>query len=212
MAVSGSDIVEAARKEIGDPYVWGTEGPNSFDCSGLVQYVFGTFGIRTPRVTGDQVKFGTAVQRKDIQLGDLVFTNWSGKPHSHVGIYAGNNVLINAPGTGKKVREQKMTDSYWAHVDAIRRFPGVVGGPSDSGIDDWLKDKVGSVLGGPTDAMASAAGALKDIATSIASVGKVAELVTKMFLPNNILRGVSGFLGFIFLLLGLWFIAREAQQ
>lgn len=214
MAVSGADIVNRARKELGDPYVWGAEGPNSFDCSGLVQYVFGKFGIKTPRVASDQAGYGKKIGRKDLQPGDLIFFNWTGKPHGHVGIYAGSNKLIHAPNSTTVVKEVTMTSSMWSHVDAYRRFPGVVGGPATSEGDSDVLHRIGDALvpDSITAAVKGVGDRLGDIAGSLASVGKVAELVTKAFLPSNMLRGASALAGSLFVLIGIYFLSREVRN
>lgn len=222
MAVSGADIVAAARNEIGDPYVWGAEGPNAFDCSGLVQYVYGKFGIRTPRVTYDQVRFGTEVAKKNLQPGDLIFSSWDGKPDSHVGIYSGNGTIINAPQPGENVKEQKLSDTYWAHVTSLRRYPGVTGGPATgSDLNDAARsmaDKATKALAGVGSATDILGGindvglALASIGEALASVGEVAEFIVKMFLPSTMIRVACGFAGTIFLLIGIWFLSREVRN
>ena len=94
-------IIEEAKKYLGVPYVWGGTSPDGFDCSGLVQYVYGKFGVSVPRVSQDQQNAGRQVALTDIQPGDLIF--W-GYPAWHVGIYIGNNQYIHAPQTGDVVR------------------------------------------------------------------------------------------------------------
>lgn len=216
MGVSGADIVNQASKEIGDPYVFGTEGPNTFDCSGLVQYVFKKFGIKTPRVARDQAHFGQAVSRSKLQAGDLIFFDWNGGGADHVGIYAGNGEMIHAPNSRSKVKRVKLTNYYWANASAYRRFPGVTGGPATSesgGIAGAIAGAVGSLPGAGTlnDAVKGIAGSAAGIAEGIGSIGRTAELVTKAFLPSNILRGVMGLFGALFLLLGIFFLSREVR-
>ncbi|MEN2257272.1 C40 family peptidase [Paraclostridium benzoelyticum] len=66
--------VELIESKVGNKYVWGATGPNSFDCSGLVQYVYkNALGKDIPRTSYEQSKFGKAVDKKDLQVGDLVF-------------------------------------------------------------------------------------------------------------------------------------------
>jgi cell wall-associated NlpC family hydrolase len=112
-SATGNAIVEEAKKYLGIPYVWGGTTPAGFDCSGLVQYVFSNLGINVSRVTYDQVKDGIAVNRDDLQPGDLVFFGEIGSPH-HVGIYIGNDEFIHAPHTGDVVKISSLKESYYA--------------------------------------------------------------------------------------------------
>lgn len=89
----GQSLVEYGKKFLGKPYVWGATGPNSFDCSGFTSYVYRhAAGMEITRTTWTQIKQGKEIARKDLQVGDLVFTNNGG----HVGIYAGNGKMIQA--------------------------------------------------------------------------------------------------------------------
>lgn len=91
--------VQAAMSKLGAPYVWGAEGPNQFDCSGLVQWAYAQAGVSLDRTTYDQINQGVAVPRAQVLPGDLVF------PHSgHVQIAIGNNQVIEAPYSGASVR------------------------------------------------------------------------------------------------------------
>ena len=99
-SINGTYIVEYAKRFLGRPYVYGATGPNSFDCSGLTQYVYkNAAGISIGRSTYDQINSGKEVAYKDLQPGDLVFTS-----ASHVGIYVGNGQMIHAPRTGEVVK------------------------------------------------------------------------------------------------------------
>jgi len=103
--VSGSGgarvAVQWAYKELGKPYVWGAAGPNSFDCSGLTQYVWAKAGVYLDHYTGSQWNEGRHVSRGELQPGDLVFF---GSDLHHVGIYIGNGNMIEAPHSGANVR------------------------------------------------------------------------------------------------------------
>ncbi|WP_308426273.1 C40 family peptidase [Streptosporangium pseudovulgare] len=93
------------------PYVWGAEGPNSFDCSGLVMWAYQKVGISLPHYTGDQWTAGTHVSRDDLRPGDLVF--FYSDLH-HVGIYVGAGLMIHAPQTGDVVRIAPMGNRPFA--------------------------------------------------------------------------------------------------
>lgn len=94
----GAQIVAYAKQFLGRPYVWGGNGPNSFDCSGFTKYVYSHFGYNINRTASAQLKNGVSVSRSELQAGDLVFF-YNGKvstPVSHVGIYIGNGDFIHA--------------------------------------------------------------------------------------------------------------------
>lgn len=102
-------IVEAAKKYIGVPYVWGGTTPAGFDCSGFVQYVYKECGLSIPRVTYTQQAACTPVALSNLQPGDLVF--WGASAY-HVGIYLGNGQYIHAPAPGQSVKIQ----SYYEYA------------------------------------------------------------------------------------------------
>jgi cell wall-associated NlpC family hydrolase len=108
----GPSIVEYAETFLGTPYVWGGTSPNGFDCSGFTQYVFDYFGVSLPRVSFDQYQAGTPVSEGDLQEADLVFFSTYEAGASHVGIYVGNNLMIDAEDAG--VVYDDITNSYWA--------------------------------------------------------------------------------------------------
>ncbi len=88
-----------AAAQLGDPYVWGGNGPNAWDCSGLTQHAMAAAGISIPRVVGPQYAASQHISMSDLQPGDLVFY----ASMSHVGIYIGNGKVIHAPRPGKRV-------------------------------------------------------------------------------------------------------------
>ena len=116
----GTQVVNYAYKFLGKPYVYGAAGPNSFDCSGLTQYVYSKIGVDLSRTTYTQVGEGTKVNRRDLKPGDLVFFNTEGST-SHVGIYVGNGEFIHAPRTGKPVMVSSLSDGYYSQRYATAR-------------------------------------------------------------------------------------------
>ena len=99
------DVIAAAKQQLGKPYVWNAKGPDSYDCSGLMQYVFRqATGQNIGSWTVPQESAGTTVSMNQIQRGDLLF--WGPKGASyHVALYLGNNEYLNAlrPGTNVKI-------------------------------------------------------------------------------------------------------------
>jgi cell wall-associated NlpC family hydrolase len=96
----------AAESRLGMPYVWGANGPKSFDCSGLVQWSFAQAGVVMPRVAADQARTGPAVPISRLAPGDLLFyhTDPTAPGYiSHVAIYLGNGKMIQAPEPGMNV-------------------------------------------------------------------------------------------------------------
>ena len=108
--------IRVACQQVGDPYVWGATGPNSFDCSGLMYWAFKKVGITLPRSSTAQSKVGRPVAKGDLQPGDMVFFY---TPVHHVGFYAGNGKVLNAVQTGDVVR---YTDLSRMHFNSARRI------------------------------------------------------------------------------------------
>ena len=95
-------VVGVAYAQLGKPYVWGAEGPDSFDCSGLVMYCYGKIGISLPHGATDQQHMSQPVSLGSLMPGDMVF--FGGPSYSyHVGIYVGGGSMIEAPHTGANV-------------------------------------------------------------------------------------------------------------
>jgi hypothetical protein len=129
MAVAVASVLAYGEQQIGKPYVFGTAGPDTFDCSGLVQYILGHYGIPAPHHAADQAKMGTGVGKSDIRAGDLVFSNWGDGPNSHVGIATDSSHILVAPHTGTDVQVESLTSNYRSKITAVRRLPQL----SDSG-------------------------------------------------------------------------------
>jgi cell wall-associated NlpC family hydrolase len=99
-------FLEAAVSRLGMPYVWGANGPTSFDCSGLVQWSFAQAGVVMPRVAADQARTGPAVPVSQLQPGDLLFYHFDPTAPgyiSHVAIYLGKGLMLQAPQPGQNV-------------------------------------------------------------------------------------------------------------
>lgn len=113
-ATIGESIVEYGKKFMGVPYVFGGTTPSGFDCSGFLQYIYkNAAGISLPRTTGEQYKVGISVDKNDLQPGDLIFyANTYKKGISHVGVYAGDNLVLNAT-SSSGITLVSMDNSYW---------------------------------------------------------------------------------------------------
>jgi cell wall-associated NlpC family hydrolase len=108
--ISSSDIpasgraavaVHYAMAQIGKPYVYGAAGPNSFDCSGLTMASWGAAGVGLPHSSSAQYGSGTHISASQLQPGDLVFYY---QPISHVGMYIGNGMIVNAENPSSGIR------------------------------------------------------------------------------------------------------------
>lgn len=124
------------------PYVWGAEGPDSFDCSGLVKYALEkAFGKSFPHYSGDQYSASRAV--KDPQIGDLVFFGPGGR--NHVGVYAGGGKIWSAMNPSSGIGMAKVSDFHEGAV-SYRRIPGLKNESGDgdvkanSGLEKFIKD------------------------------------------------------------------------
>jgi peptidoglycan DL-endopeptidase CwlO len=115
-----------ALHEVGKPYVWGAVGPNSYDCSGLMQTAFEAAGVTLPRVSWQQYNAGGHVPVRQAQPGDLLF--YATDPSDpatihHVMLYMGNDQMVEAPYSGKPVRVQPVSWDYRELVPLATR-PG----------------------------------------------------------------------------------------
>jgi LysM repeat protein len=101
------NVIRIAKRYLGRRYVWGAEGPNTFDCSGFTQYVMRkSKGVRIPRVSRKQAYYGKYVSRRNLKPGDLIFFDTSRRRRgyvNHVGIYIGNNKFIHASSARHRV-------------------------------------------------------------------------------------------------------------
>jgi hypothetical protein len=113
-AHASADVVDLAARLIGRPYVWGAEGPRAFDCSGLMQYIHKEFGIELPRRAISQSRVGDPAGRR-LQRGDLLFfsTDTRRSLVTHVGIYEGRGLMIDASKRHGRVRRDDLSESYW---------------------------------------------------------------------------------------------------
>ena len=119
-------VVELAKQQLGKKYVWGGNGPTTFDCSGLTKYVYGKVGITLERVSYNQATQGIKVDKSKLQIGDLLFfsgiNSASSNKISHVGIYIGNGEFLHAANSTRGVVIDDLdADYYKKHYVTARR-------------------------------------------------------------------------------------------
>jgi cell wall-associated NlpC family hydrolase len=121
-AVGGGPLIELAQAQIGKPYVWGAAGPDSFDCSGLIVWLYAQQGISLPRSTYSMVDSSafTTVDAASAQPGDIVLFA-DGGDWGHVGLYIGGGRMIHAPQPGESVTEADLSGSYWQGLQQMYR-------------------------------------------------------------------------------------------
>ncbi|WP_344043365.1 C40 family peptidase [Nocardioides panacihumi] len=102
-----------ARAQLGEPYVWGAAGPDSWDCSGLTMKAWAAGGRSLPHYSVAQYEQSTPIRASQLRPGDLVFWGDSSSPSSiyHVALYIGDGRILHAPRTGEPVQEASMY--YW---------------------------------------------------------------------------------------------------
>jgi hypothetical protein len=150
-----SDLLSWGNQEIGKPYVYGAEGPNTFDCSGLMQYIFAKVGISLPRVADAQYRATTRVASPS--AGDLVFyVNDRTGVADHVALYLGGGKMLAAPHTGANVEIQSVyTRPGWTRAYGRVAGLGVAGGSAIDTVASvatqtvgWTSDQISGLLGG----------------------------------------------------------------
>jgi cell wall-associated NlpC family hydrolase len=96
-------LINSATSMLGQPYRFGGDSPGGFDCSGLVAYAAAGAGLRIPRTTAEQWRFGVPVARAEVQAGDLIFMHLASK-ELHVAIALDRERFVHAPSSGGYVR------------------------------------------------------------------------------------------------------------
>lgn len=121
--ITGQDVANFALQYKGYPYVYGAKGPNSFDCSGLVQYVYAHFGYTVSAPASSQAYQGVAVAKSDLVPGDLVFfeNNSNQAGADHVGIYIGGGQFVHAANSNSGVIISSLSESYYTNCYSCAR-------------------------------------------------------------------------------------------
>ncbi|TDD94524.1 C40 family peptidase, partial [Jiangella asiatica] len=105
--------IDFALAQVGKPYEWGADGPNSYDCSGLTMRAWEAGGVGLPHWSVAQAQRVDRVSYSDLRPGDLVFWSDNGEASGvyHVGLYIGGGQMVHAPRPGKDVEVQNVF--YW---------------------------------------------------------------------------------------------------
>lgn len=113
-AVSGNiqTVLDFARAQVGKRYGWAQDGPNSFDCSGLVMAAYRRIGVNLPHQSGAMLRYGTPVSRANLRPGDVVWPRTQYGTKGHVSIYLGDNMVVEASSSKRGVVIRKMW-GFW---------------------------------------------------------------------------------------------------
>lgn len=172
----GGDVVTAARRYLGVPYLWGgTDPATGLDCSGLVQRVFADIGVTVPRTVAEQRHAGTPVaSMAEARPGDLLVYDSPRSPSGrHIGIYVGDGQMLNAPSKGKDVR----IGPVWPDPTGIRRVVPAEGAATTGP--------------GPVAAAAAPSAARPGWAAGGGLAGVFAAATTRYDLPAGLLQAVA---------------------
>ncbi|MFO7653356.1 MAG: C40 family peptidase [Candidatus Krumholzibacteriia bacterium] len=128
-AVLGARAAELATAQIGKPYSFGAIGPDRFDCSGLIFFVYGSLGVSLPRVARDQMRAGVGVSLADARPGDLLFFRLRGSNVDHVGMYLGDGRFVHAPNRSRPISVDLLDDYWRPRLRTVRRVLSPQGDP-----------------------------------------------------------------------------------
>ncbi len=113
-SANSGNVVSYASSFLGTRYILGGASPSGFDCSGFTMYVYGKYGVNLAHSARAQASVGAAVDRANLQAGDLVlFKGATGNSIGHVGIYIGGNNFIHASNPSDGVKITSMSTSYY---------------------------------------------------------------------------------------------------
>lgn len=176
-AAAGEQAVALAKSYTGVPYLWGGTDPDKgLDCSGLVQLVFDRLGVELPRTSAQQAKVGEKVgSLAQARAGDLVFF---GSPVHHVGVYAGDGMMVDAPRRGKTVGLHKV----WDRVTAIRRVTPEAAQPTALAALSAGRAATAATAASATSATSATASALGGASVTLpgGASGSIDDLLTRL--------------------------------
>lgn len=232
-------LVSTAQQELGVPYVWGGASPaTGFDCSGLMQWIYGQVGIQIPRTSREQKAAGISIPLSQAQPGDLLLYTYNGSasnpgPDNHVGLYVGPGQMIDAPRPGRSVEYDPIDMSAF---DTAVHIPGNVGTAGQGQTAELNRDAsyisgAGWAPGGdwdplnwPGDLLSSAGGVFSGLWSSTiggveGAIGNIASSMMNALLSAIgpiILTTVTVVFAGVLITMGLWRLTegprQEAQQ
>lgn len=228
------DLVSIAQRELGVPYVWGGASPAGFDCSGLMQWIYGQDGIKIPRTSREQKAAGASIPLSQAQPGDLLLYTYYGSasnppPDNHVGMYVGPGQMIDAPRPGRSVEYDPIDTSALSGVVHIAGSSGQ-GGSTQSAIlsrDTAYASGAGWAPGGdwdplnwPGDLLGGVGGIFSDLWGSTVggvegAIGDVASSIMNAFLSAVgpiILTSVTVIFAGVLITMGLWRLSEGPRE
>lgn len=180
-------LLADADSRVGTPYVWGGTTPDGFDCSGFVQYVFNAHGVRLPRTSREMALVGQSVGKSidALRPGDLMFFAEHGSGITHVGIYAGDNMLLHSSKSGDGVGYDDLTTArgHWyqnIYVGAQRVLGVPVQGVTLAGGARGESGRTGARLAGSGPAGAGIAEFLK-----AAGMVELSDVAKRLYRPGE---------------------------
>jgi cell wall-associated NlpC family hydrolase len=115
--LSRDPVARLAQQQLGRPYRYGGQGPDGFDCSGLVHYAhWQGAGLEVPRTAQEQLERVRRVSAEGLQPGDLVFFQPGSAKDVHVGIYVQDDLFVHAPSPGKRVAYARLSNPFWGQA------------------------------------------------------------------------------------------------
>lgn len=227
-------LVSTAQQELGVPYVWGGASPSGFDCSGLMQWIYGQNGIKIPRTSREQKAAGISIPLSQAQPGDLLLYTYNGSasnpgPDNHVGLYVGPGQMIDAPRPGRSVEYDPIDMSAF---DTAVRIPGNagVGGQGQAAENariasyatgaGWAPGGDWDPLNWPGDLLSSAGGVFSGLWSSTVggvegAIGDVASSLLNALLAAVgpiILTTVTVVFAGVLLAMGLWRLTEGPRE
>lgn len=219
-----SGVIDIAKGELGVPYVWGGATPSGFDCSGLIQWVYGQAGLTIPRTSREQKKAGVQIPLSQAQPGDLLLYTYYGSadnppPANHIGLYVSPGQMIDAPRPGKNVEYDPIDMSALDSVVHITGSTGKGAGTEQNQILQQTRDvatvSAGYFPGGdwdplnwPGDLLSSTGGIFSDALNGVGSeMSSIASSVVNSLLTAIgpiILTGLTVTFAGVLVLMGLW--------